>query len=269
MLVLYTVLLGGSWIGIYWPGLRILSLAIVAIGLATWLVAAYWRPEWRPATAIWPAALALPLAALTMATLSSRFPRLGLEFLAWAVLLVALYLLLVRVLATPYARSRVGALAAFLGLVIGIAYLAVIVTAWLDWWDLLGRLDVPPLRPHTAGLTYRNPSAVATVVVLLAGIAWAGLAPGSPGRRSLLVAVSAVAVAVVVVSGSRSAWLALAGSGALVGGLFLLTALRRRESRGIRHGSPDHPGRRDRDPRCRHDRRAPCAVHRATPPEPG
>ncbi len=66
-------------------------------------------------------------------------------------LLVALYLLLVRILAYPLrALRRVGALAALLGLVIGIAYLAVIVAAWVEWWDLIGRLDVTAASAGTS-----------------------------------------------------------------------------------------------------------------------
>ena len=44
--------------------------------------------------------------ALALATATSWMPRLGLEYVAWSVLLVALYLLLVRVLATETVRRR-------------------------------------------------------------------------------------------------------------------------------------------------------------------
>ena len=113
-----------------------------------------------------------------------------------------------------------------LGLVIGGIYLGLVTIAWLDWWQLIGGLDAPPLRPHTQGLTYRNPNAVATVTTLLAFIAWAGLDRGAPGRRVLLSAVGLVTLLTVVVSGSRSAWLASAGTAAIVGGSWFLLAVR-------------------------------------------
>ncbi len=121
ILVLYTVLLGGGWIGVYSAGIRVVSLSIVSLGLATWLIVAWRRPAWRPSTAIWPA-FVLPLATFGISTIASPFPRLGLDYVAWAVLLTALYLLLVRILAMPYARARIGGLMAVLAVILGGAY---------------------------------------------------------------------------------------------------------------------------------------------------
>ena len=122
VLVLYALILGGSWAGIYWVSLRILSLALITMGLLAWLVLALRWPRLRPSTAIWPA-IALPPLTLALSALASPFQRLGLEYVAWATLLAALYLLLVRILARPYARARIGALAAILGLALGVAYI--------------------------------------------------------------------------------------------------------------------------------------------------
>ena len=182
VLFLYAVLLGGSWLGIYVLPFRLASLGIIAVTLVGWAVVAWRHPAWRPRTSAWPLVV-LPLGAFALAVAASRYPRLGLEYLAWGVLLVALYLLLVRILALPFARARIGALAAIVGLVIGIFYLAWVTLAWIEWWGLIGHFEVPPLRPLFAGLTYRNPSAVMTVVVLLTLIAYAGLGFDGRGRR--------------------------------------------------------------------------------------
>ena len=64
-----------------------------------WAIVAWRLPAWRPRTAAWPLVI-LPLAAFALAVVASPFPRLGVEYLAWGILLVALYLLLVRILAT-------------------------------------------------------------------------------------------------------------------------------------------------------------------------
>jgi O-antigen ligase len=224
VLVLYAVLLGGGWLGIYSVGLRTLSLVLTAIGLGAWLVAAWRRPEWRPSTAIWPAVV-LPPAALGLSALASPFQRLGLEYVAWTVLLTALYLLLARILALPYARARIGGLAAILGLVLGLAYIGWVLLLWVEWWGLVGRLQPPPLRPLYLGLTWGNPSAVLTVEVLLLLIAAAGLGSATRGARLTLAALSLVTLLVVVMSGSRAGWLALAGAAVLVGGLWLLRSM--------------------------------------------
>ena len=232
LLFLYAVLLGGSWLGIYELSFRLASLAIVAVTLAGWAFVAWRRPAWRPRTAAWPLAV-LPLAALALAVATSRFPRLGLEYLAWGILLAALYLLLVRVFATPFARARIGALAAIVGLVIGLFYLAWVGLAWLEWWGLIGRLEVPPLRPHSAGLTYRNPSAVLAVVVLLTAIAYAGLGIDGRGRRIVLGALTLIAAAVVLVTGSRSGWIGLGVALAILALVWVVVAIRSGRLAGV------------------------------------
>lgn len=232
VLVLYAVLLGGGWLGIYSAGLRALSLALTTVGLGAWLVVAWRRPEWRPRTAIWPA-FVLPLAALGLSALASPFQRLGLEYVAWSVLLTALYLLLVRILALPYARARIGGLAAILGLVLGLAYIGWVLILWVEWWGLVGSIQAPPLRPLYLGLTWGNPSAVLTVEVLLLLIAAAGLGLGTRGTRVTLALLSLVTLLVVIMSGSRAGWLALAGVTLLAGGAWLvMTVLRGGASRG-------------------------------------
>ncbi len=86
---------------------RLLDIAIVPVALVVWAVVAWRRPEWRPTTAIWPAFVA-PLVAFGLSVSFSQHQRIGLDFLSYAVLLVALYLLLVRIMALPYARVRIG-----------------------------------------------------------------------------------------------------------------------------------------------------------------
>ena len=172
-------------------GLRIVSLGLTATVLLAWAALSWKRPSWRPRTAIWPA-IVIPLAALTLTTALSRYPRLGLEYLAWAVLLVALYLLLVRMMAVPSMREQMGGWAALLGFVVGIQYLAIVVAAWLEWWGLIGHLAVPMLRPAYAGLTFGGPTIVAPVMVLLTAAAFGGLAPTSMPRRLVLATLAAL-----------------------------------------------------------------------------
>ncbi len=221
LLVVYAVLVGGGYGGIQSVAIRILSLVIVAVALGTWLLVAWRRPAWRPGTSIWPAVV-IPPATLAVATALSEHPRLGVEYAAWATLLAALYLLLVRIVGREFVRVRIGGLAAMLGLAIGLLYIGVVVNEWLRWWEVLGRLEVPPLRPALAGLPLGGPNLVASASILLTIVAVAGIGIGTRARRIALTILVAITAAVVLLSGSRSAWLAIAVSVALVGGAWLI-----------------------------------------------
>ena len=249
MLFLYAVLLGGSWVGIYVLTLRLWSLGIIAVALAGWAIVAWRRPEWRPGSSAWPLVV-LPLGAFALAVAASRYPRLGLEYLAYAVLLAALYLLLVRVLATPFARARIGALAATLGLVTGIVYLAMVTLAWIDWWGLVGGLRDPAAAPALRGTDLRQPERGADGGRPPHGhrlrrprlpgsrpAAHARRADGDRGHRSSSS------------TGSRAGWIALAAA-LRAGGR---SVARRRRAVGTPRTSPSGPprGRRARGDRGR------------------
>jgi O-antigen ligase len=221
LLVVYAVIIGGGYGGIQSVAIRSLSLILVAVGLVGWWIAAWRWPDWRPGTTIWPAVV-LPPTALLLGTLLSQRPRLGMEYVAWSVLLAALYLLLVRILHHEDARVRIGGLATLLGFVIGLLYLAVVVREWLTWWEALGRLAVPPLRPSLAGLPLGGPNLVASSCVLLTVIAVAGVGTRTRARRVTLGLLVATTAVVVLLTGSRSAWLAVAISVAVVGALWLI-----------------------------------------------
>src|SRR5512143_3694741 len=109
----YLVLFGGSWYGIYVPSLRLLSIGLAAAALIVWAGIAFRTPRWRPRTNLLPAIVGA-LASLTIATVCSSVPRISAEYLGYSIILVALYLLLVRLLADPFYRSRLVALAAVL-----------------------------------------------------------------------------------------------------------------------------------------------------------
>ena len=159
--------------------------------------------------------------------MASSTPRLGLEYVAWAVLLVGLYLLLVRILATRTARDRIGALAAMLTLVIGLLYVGQVVMFWLQWWSLVDHFAIPPLRPLFASLSLGAPGTVAAVQVLVAVVALAALGIEGRRRRVLAAVLVILTVLVVVLAASRSSWIALAGAVVFTGGIWLITAMDR------------------------------------------
>lgn len=227
LLTLYLVFLGGGWAGIYSAEIRAVSVVLIAVVLGVWSLAAIRERKWLPQSAIAPALVAA-LGVFVLGTLLSRSPRLGLEYLAYSILLAGLYLLLVRLLADGWFRER------FMGIVVGVAalngvaYVLEVTIAWRDWWELVGRVTTPPLRPGFGALLLGNPSAVMTVQVLLSTVSLAWLGWSSRGRLVASAILAALAVFATVLSGSRSGWLALAAATGLFAAVWLTGPDRRR-----------------------------------------
>ena len=51
-LTAYLIFIGGGWAGIYWLGLRVLSLGLGVALLVAWFVVAWRDPSWRPSSRI-------------------------------------------------------------------------------------------------------------------------------------------------------------------------------------------------------------------------
>lgn len=232
LLALYLVFVGGGWQGIYTAGIRQASVALAGLGLGVWAAVAVIRPPWRPRSVLLPAG-AVCLGAFALSTATSRYPRISVEYLGYALLLGAIYLLLVRLLADPFFRVRFGALAVGLCGVLSAAFVALVLRHWIDWWGLVGRLAVPPLRPDFESLTFGNPSAVLTISVLFLCPALAHLGTGTTARRAVVAALAVMVALVVVLSGSRAGWLALGLAGIVVGAMWLATARGRETTRGF------------------------------------
>jgi O-antigen ligase len=216
---------GGGNLGIYFLLLRVLSVTVLVAALAIWLVAGVRDPFWRPRTALAPAILA-GLAALSISDVASEQPRLGADYVAYAVLLAAGYLLLQRLFAHPFFGPRLGMLSVLLCVGVSAIYVAAVVNAWIALWSSLGRIVTPPLRPFQAFLVYGNPNPIATVIVLLwvASVVHIGVATRrarlAVGALSLLVAIA------VFLTGSRGAWVSVAAASAVVALAWLASAWR-------------------------------------------
>jgi O-antigen ligase/tetratricopeptide (TPR) repeat protein len=221
LLTTYLIFFGGGWAGLYVVQIRIASTILATAAIAAWLIVAYRRPDWRPQTQLWPAFVAA-LTSLTIAQATSSHPRYGADYLAYSVILTALYLLLQRLLAHAFFRPRLLALATAAGFALGITYLVVILKDWITWWAIVGHIAAPPLRPMFESLLYGNPSAVMTIVLLFAAAGVGNLGSGSPRRRALSVALIAISVLVTILSGSRAGWLGVGIAVAVTGGALLV-----------------------------------------------
>jgi O-antigen ligase len=227
LLSLYLVFFGGGWLGIYRSSLRLVSVLLAAGVLGAWALVAWRRPAWRPRSRLMPAIAGI-LGAFAISTLVSRHPRQSVEYLGYAVLLAALYLLLVRVLADQFLRRRVEILSVGLAVVLGGAFAVANAARWVDWWGVVGRVTVPPLRPDSEGLVYGNPSAAMTIVLLFACCALPVLIGGPRGPRLIAALIGVLTVFAIVVSGSRAGWFAVGIAVVAVGASFVAAAPRRR-----------------------------------------
>ena len=223
LLIFYLVFLGGGFAGIHSVVLRLASLTLIIPVFAAWAVAMIRNPAWRPSSRLMPAFLVC-LAVFAVATALSRQPRLGLDYLAYSVLLTGLYLLLVRLLADPWYQPRILGLVTLLAVLIGVWYVQACVAKWIEWWGLVGRITAPPLRPEFESLTFGNPSGVLTMSVLLTipAVAWIGA--GTRRRAVMSGLLVALALVTSLLSGSRAGWFALAVGLGLTGLAWLAVA---------------------------------------------
>lgn len=194
------VLLGGG-AAVFYARARLLDLVVAGTALLVWAVVAWRRPAWRPRSTMWPG---LAAAALTFAisTVTSGNARLGVEYTTYVLILSALYTLLVALLGDRVIRPRL--LLALPGIctILVIAYLTLVAIDWQRFWSVLGRLDIPPLRPNDQALAYSNPS-VAMAVAILSFVCTIGIV-GVDGRRRYMVGLLGIGVlAVSFLTGSR------------------------------------------------------------------
>lgn len=210
-----TVAGGGGYFGLYVWAFRVLSVVVGAGAVAAWLIVGARQPAWRPRTVLWPAIVAC-LVAMGVSTVASATPRLAFDFLAYAVILAGLYLLLQRLFADAWYRDRLGTLGVLLGFGLSGTYIGAILVHWIDFWRGLGHLAIPPLRPEFEGLAYGNPSTIATVCIVLWLAAAGHLGFGTSRRVVVLAVLGAMTAAVVFLSGSRGAWVGLALAMAVV-----------------------------------------------------
>src|SRR4051812_3273568 len=101
----WLVFVGGGWLGIYTTELRVITVSIAGLILLGWAVVAWRDPSWRPRSVLAPAIVAC-LGSMTISTIFSRVPRVSLEYFGYAILLAALYLLMVQLMARPFFRQR-------------------------------------------------------------------------------------------------------------------------------------------------------------------
>lgn len=85
LLSAYCLFLGGGWQATYYAAIRIWALIPAFAVVAVWIIVAFRDPTWRPRTVLAPA-FAAAFTAFAISTLTSRYPRFSVEYLALAIL---------------------------------------------------------------------------------------------------------------------------------------------------------------------------------------
>jgi O-antigen ligase/tetratricopeptide (TPR) repeat protein len=217
---LFLLTSGGTYPGIASVEGHIIGQVIAYVVLGGWLIVALFRPEWRPRTPLLVPAAAATVAYILAAVFSQR-PRLSFEPTIAGVGWALAFLFLTCLLARPWFRARVGVLLMAFVAIVAFGYLVQVAIEWINWWNLIGRFALPPLRPSFVALFLGSPNLIATALILAAPLvvvrAWM-----QPRHRSLAVALSMAAALATFVSGSRGAWLGVGLGTILAIGLFVL-----------------------------------------------
>lgn len=222
-----SIVLFGGYLALADWRYRLAGDVTAAAVLLVWLILAVRDVTLLPSTRLMPAVVAC-LLAFGISTVASTNVRLSAEMLGYAVLLALLYLLLVRLMSDSFWRPRFGALVVVLMLVIGTVYIGVTLLSWVRWWELIGRITLPPLRPAYGGLAYGSPNIVAALLLTLGATASAVLGWSTRLRQFIAGALIVLVGSVVAVTGSRGAWLGAAVGVVTLASAWVLVASNRR-----------------------------------------
>ena len=210
-----------GWDSALWDPRLQLVLHLVAVGSILGMGVAWLRGASLPRTAIDLPILAL-LAAYALATVSAM--NVGMSLRAMASVAAFAMALPVALIAVRHRPSWVGYLTAVPVLALAVPTLAVLGWRRLEWL-LVGAPGLPPLRMDGEGTPFG--SVAVPPFVIWPAWALAGLIEEPAWRRPLRAGLLVVGIPLTFLSGSRSAWLAIAVTAA-VAGVPWLWARRRR-----------------------------------------
>ncbi len=201
-----------GWDSALWnPGLQLL-LHLVAVSAVAGLGVLAMRGVPLPRTPLDTPILAL-LAAFALATASAM--NHGMSLRAMGSITAFALALPIALLAIRHRPSWVGLITSMPVLVLAAPALVVLLSRRLDW-ILAGAPGLPPLRLPGEGTPFG--SVAVPPFVIWSAWALAGLIEAPEWRRAIRIGLVVVGIPLTILSGSRSAWLAIRAA-ALVGGL--------------------------------------------------
>ena len=200
-----------GWDGALWDARLQLLLHLLAIGAVGGVLVLAVRGHDLPRTPLELPLLGL-LAAFALATLGAL--NLGMSLRAMATITAFAAMLPVALIAIRHRPTWVGLVTSVPILALSIPTLGVLVARRIEW-VLVGAPGLPPLRLPAEGTPFG--SVAVPPFVLIPAWALAGLIEHDGLRRTVRIGLVAVGAPLVVLSGSRSAWLAIAAASVIAG----------------------------------------------------
>jgi len=192
-----------GWDGALWDARFQLTLHLVAIGAILGIGAMVLRGRELPRTPLDLPLLGL-LAAFALATVSAL--NVGMSLRAMAAIVAFAGMLPVALLAVRHRPSWVGIVSSVPVLLLSVPTLVALIGRRIEW-IAVGAPGLPPLRLPSESTHFG--SVAVPPFVLIPAWALAGLIEPPGLRRAVRIGLVAVGVPLVVLSGSRSAWLAI------------------------------------------------------------
>ena len=208
LLLVYVVLLGGAAPGVLNPVLRTLTAVAGAALVVSCLALAPGRADRLDSVVV------IGVALFAIAGMLSRFPRQSFDAVLGALVLAAAFFLARRLMAHAGVRR------AFVFVLIGLSVLFTLIFtaywlgAYLRWGALAGWALLPPLDLQLSGGPWGHRYDIALLLALVYPAWW--LERPSRLRVVTAVVIGLVGLALVLITGSRTVWLALAAATALI-----------------------------------------------------
>lgn len=205
----YVVVMGGTGRGELDLPLRMLNATIAGVLIVGYLLRAPARADRIDGAVL--AALVL----FAVAGALSAFPRQSLDAVLAATTYVTGFFFAREYLANDTVRT------AFVRVLMGLStfFTAAVALLWLpkviEWWSLTSWTVLPPLDFNLSSGSWGHRYDMALLIALLYPAWWIGRP--SALRRSAAIAVGLVGLALIIVTGSRTTWLALAVATAVLG----------------------------------------------------
>jgi O-antigen ligase len=219
--LVYMVLLGGTDAGKLDTWVRALNALLGAAMILLWI------REARRGIDLVDAAVTVAILGFLVTCLTSRFPRESLDAATGALAYGSAFCVARRALREPRNRHLLIEALATCGLAIALVFGVAWGAVWLEWLSLNGFASLPPLDLRLPAGIHRHYYAVVILLSLLLPALVVCLS--RPRLRYAAAAAIGVAAALVVMSGSRTVWLALT----LTGAALALVAFRRPSRRAL------------------------------------